>query len=186
LFRLPEGFRGRPGWYVQLWWLVRALLFHPSPQFLYAWRNWLLRCFGAEIGHGVVIRPSVRITYPWFLRIGDYAWVGDHTELYNLGCIEIGAHSVVSQGCYLCTGTHDPTKIDFPILAKPITIGQQAWIASQVFVMPGVTIGDGAIVGVRSLVSESLTGGFVYMGSPAKIVRERCESIALKEIVSEA
>ena len=58
-FSLPAGFRGRPGWYVQLWWLVQTLLFRPSPQVLYGWRRWLLRRFGARIGRDVIIRPSV-------------------------------------------------------------------------------------------------------------------------------
>lgn len=82
-FRLPDGFRGRPGWYVQLWRLVQATLFRCSPQVSYGWRRWLLRRFGARIGVGVIIRPSVQITYPWKLTIGDHAWVGDDVALYR-------------------------------------------------------------------------------------------------------
>ncbi len=57
----------------------------------------LLRLFGAKIGKNVVIRPSVKITYPWKLTVGDYAWVGDDAVLYTLGEINIGAHAVISQ-----------------------------------------------------------------------------------------
>lgn len=172
-FMLPPGFRGRPSWFVQLWWLVDALLFRPSPQFLYGWRRWLLRLFGARIGRGVIVRPSARVTYPWKLTIGDHAWVGDDVVLYTLGEITIGAHAVVSQRSYLCTGSHDYTRPSFDIFAKPIVIGAQAWLATEVFVAPGVEIGAGAVVGARSSVFKSLPAGVVACGSPAKVVRAR-------------
>lgn len=158
-FALPPGFRGRPDWYVQLWWLVQAILFRPSPQVLNAWRRWLLRLFGARIGRGVIIRPSARVTYPWKLSIGDHAWVGDDVELYTLGEIRIGAHAVVSQRSYLCTGSHDYMRESFDIYAEPIVIGEQAWLAADVFVAPGVEIGMGTVVGARSSVFKSLPGG---------------------------
>ena len=84
-FSVPKGFRGGNGIKVQLWWAVQATLFAWSPQILYRWRAFLLRLFGAKIGKNVVIRPSVKITYPWKLTLGDYAWVGDDAVL--LGCL---------------------------------------------------------------------------------------------------
>lgn len=172
-FRMPTGFRGRSAAFVQLWWLVDALLFRPSPQVLYGWRRWLLRLFGAEIGTGVLIRPSVRITYPWKVAIGDHAWVGDHAILYSLADIRIGAHSVVSQLSHLCTGSHDSESASFAITAAPIVVGSQCWIASDVFVAPGVTIGDGAVVGARSSVFRDLSPATIYAGTPARPVRPR-------------
>jgi putative colanic acid biosynthesis acetyltransferase WcaF len=129
----------------------------------------LLRLFGARIGKGVVIRPSVRITYPWKLSIGDHAWIGDRVELYTLGPIDIGANAVVSQDCYLCTGTHDRRDPTFAILASPITIGEEAWLASGVFVAPGVTVGRGAVVGARSLLLRDAPEGMVLAGHPAVV-----------------
>ncbi|MCU6190635.1 colanic acid biosynthesis acetyltransferase WcaF, partial [Enterobacter bugandensis] len=76
-FFVPNGFRGVGGIKAPLWWVVQATLFAWSPQILYRWRAFLLRLFGAKIGKNVVIRPSVKITYPWKLTLGDYAWVGD-------------------------------------------------------------------------------------------------------------
>ena len=177
-FRMPPGFRGRQSWYVQIWWLVHAILFRPSPQVLYGWRRWLLRRFGARIGRGAVIRPSVRITYPWKLTVGDYAWIGDDVDLYTLGEITIGAHAVVSQRCYLCTGSHDYTRETFDIFAKPVVVGAQSWLATDVFVAPGVEIGDGTVVGARSSVFKSLPAGVVARGTPAVVVgpRERREA----------
>jgi len=91
-FRLPKGFRRRGSYYVQLWWLVRSTLFAISPQFMYGWRRLLLKLFGAKIGKKVIIRPSVKITYPWNLTIGDYSWIGDDVNLYTLGEIKIGSN----------------------------------------------------------------------------------------------
>jgi len=172
-FKLPHGFRGRSAFVVQLWWLIQMWLFSLSPQFMYGWRCFLLRLFGARIGRGVLIRPSVKVTYPWKLSIGDLAWVGDDVVLYSLGEIEIGANAVISQRSYLCAASHDYTKPDFPIYAKKICIGEQAWLATDVFVSPGVTVGMGAVVGARSSVFHDLPPMMVCVGSPAKPVKSR-------------
>lgn len=127
-FTVPKGFRGANVLKVQLWWAVQATLFAGSPQILYRWRAFLLRLFGAKIGKNVVIRPSVKITYPWKLTVGDYAWVGDDAVLYTLGEINIGAHAVISQKGYLCTGSHDYTSAHFDINAAPIVIGESGTI----------------------------------------------------------
>ncbi|MEN8669496.1 MAG: colanic acid biosynthesis acetyltransferase WcaF, partial [Ketobacter sp.] len=100
-FKLKPGERGRSAWIVQLWWIVQPVLFGMSPQFMFGWRRFLLRLFGARIGKGVLIRPSARITYPWKIEIGDYSWIGDNTMLYSLGLISIGRNVVVSQSSYL-------------------------------------------------------------------------------------
>ncbi|HEY3320744.1 MAG TPA: putative colanic acid biosynthesis acetyltransferase [Planctomycetota bacterium] len=172
-FRVPEAFRGRPGWYVQLWWIVQDTLFRWSPQFLFGWRRFLLRCFGAEVGKDVLIRPTARITFPWKVRIGDNSWVGDDAVLYSLGEINIGANTVISQRSYLCTGSHDFSVPSFDIFAKKISIEDEVWIATDVFVGPGVTIGRGTVVGARSSVLKSLPQMMVCVGSPAKPLKPR-------------
>ncbi|MBC7450149.1 MAG: colanic acid biosynthesis acetyltransferase WcaF [Cytophagales bacterium] len=173
LFKVPAEFRGKPGWYVQLWWITDALLFRTSPQILYGWRRFLLRCFGAEIGKGVIVRPSAQITYPWKVSIGDYSWIGDDVILYSLGSIHIGSNAVISQRSYICTGSHDYTKPAFEIFSKAIIVEDEVWLATDVFVAPGVTIGKGAVVGARSSVYKSLEGSFIYKGNPAVKTGER-------------
>lgn len=175
-FRLPKGFRGRSAIIVQLWWLVQATLFRGSPQICYGWRRWLLRRFGARVGRGVLIRPTVEITYPWKLTIGDYSWVGDGAVLYTLGEIYLGAHSVVSQRSYICTGSHEPESLAFAIFARPVRIGAECWLAADVFVAPGVSIGDGTVVGARSSVFDDLPPGMICRGAPARPVRRRSAS----------
>ncbi len=172
-FELPKNFRGRSSAYVQLWWIVQALLFKTSPQFMYGWRRFLLRAFGAKIGKKVIVRPTVHTQFPWKLSIGDYSWVGDHVALYSLGNIQIGKNAVVSQGSYLCAGSHDYQIDTFPIFALPVTIEDECWLATDVFIGPGVTIGKGTVVGARSSVFKSLPPDKVCAGTPAKVIRNR-------------
>jgi putative colanic acid biosynthesis acetyltransferase WcaF len=172
-FRLPAKFRGRSAIAVQLWWLVQATLFRMSPQVCYGWRRFLLRLFGAKIGRDVRLRATVEVTYPWKLEIGEHSWIGDEVVLYTLGPIHIGANSVVSQRSYLCTGSHDPASLAFDIFALPIWIGDECWVAADVFVAPGVSIADGAVIGVRSTVLDDMPAAMVCYGSPAVPVRAR-------------
>lgn len=174
-FRLPANFRGRPAWFVQLWWLVEATLFRGSPQLLYGFRSWLLRRFGAHIGKGVRIRPTVEIPYPWKLSIGDWCWIGDQVTLYTLGEIEVGANTVISQHSYICAASHDYTLPTFDIFDRPVHIGPEAWLATGVFVGPGVTIGSGAVIGAKSVVLKDVPALMVCAGFPAKVLRPRAE-----------
>lgn len=174
-FKNPKGFRGAGKYKVQLWWMVQKIFFNSSPQIMYPWRNFLLRKFGAQIGRGVIIRPSVKITYPWKLTIGDYSWVGDNVELYTLGEIVIGNNAVVSQRSYICTGSHDYTKPTFDIYSLKTVIEDEAWVATDVFIAPGVTIGKGAVIGARSTVLSNMPAGMICFGSPAKPVKQRID-----------
>ncbi|GAL62281.1 colanic acid biosynthesis acetyltransferase WcaF [Algibacter lectus] len=140
---------------------------------MYGWRRFLLRSFGARIGKKVIIRPSTQITYPWKVKIGDYSWIGDDVVLYSLGEIEIGNNTVISQRSYICTGSHDYSKVDFPIYSEKIFIEDGCWLATDVFVAPGKIIKQGTVVGARSSVFNDLDSFSVYAGSPAKLIRKR-------------
>ncbi len=172
-FRLPPNFRGRPGWYVQLWWIVQATLFRWSPQFMYGWRSFLLQLFGAKIGKGAIIRPTAEITYPWKLTMGDHCWVGDDAALYTLGEIRIGDNACISQQCYLAGSGHDYRKPTFDMTPDPITIEAEVWLATRVFVAPGVTVGRGAVVGAGSVVIKDLPPMMICAGNPARAIRPR-------------
>lgn len=172
-FSLPEGFRGASRLKVQLWWLVQATLFRLSPQVAYGWRRFLLRLFGAKVGKKVLIRASARITYPWKLSIGDYSWVGDGVELYTLGPISIGLNCVISQRSYLCAASHDYSARHFDIHAEAISLKDHSWVAMDVFIAPGVTIGSGAVIGARSSVFQDMPEGMICYGYPARPVKAR-------------
>src|SRR6202035_3538517 len=120
------------------------------PQALYGGRRFLLRLFGCTVGQGVLVRPTVEITYPWKVSIGDFSWIGHDVTLYSLGTIRIGDNAVISQNSYICTGSHDIETPAFEIYQKPVIIESEAWIATDVFVAPGVHVGRGAVVSARS------------------------------------
>ncbi len=168
-FTVPAGFRGRSGPVVLAWQIVQATAFAMSPQPAYAWRRWLLRRFGARVGRGVLIRQSARVTYPWKVTLGDHCWIGDHAELYSLSEITIGRHAVVSQRSYLCGATHDHRDIAFPLVGRPIVIGEEAWVATDCFIAPGVRIGRGSIVAARSTVLRDVPEGVIVAGHPAVV-----------------
>lgn len=143
---------------------------------MFGWRNFLLRLFGARIAAGVRIRPTARITYPWKVAIGEQTWVGDGAVLYSASEITLGANVVISQKSYLCTATHDFSRRTFDTIAKPIRVESGAWIATDVYVAPGVTVGRGSVVGARSSVFKDVPAEVVCTGSPAKVVGARTAS----------
>ena len=165
--------RGRASWIVILWWFVQAIAFPLSLHNLNGFRCWLLRLFGAKIGKKVVIRPTARFIYPWKVTIGDHSWIGDDVVFYSVDSIYIGSHAVVSQKSYLCTGSHDIQQPTFPLVTAPIQIGNGAWVATDCFVAPGVTIGANSVVGARSSVFRDVPPQQVAWGSPCKARYER-------------
>jgi putative colanic acid biosynthesis acetyltransferase WcaF len=165
--------RGRSNGVVLLWWLVQGTLFRFSLHQMYGWRRLLLRLFGAEIGKKVKIRPSAKFTYPWKVSIDDFSWIGDNVEFYSLDTITVGKHCVISQKSYLCTGSHDLTDIQFGLITKPIHIKDGAWIASDVFIYPGVTLEEMSVIAARSTVTNDVPAEEIYAGTPAQYMKHR-------------
>lgn len=155
-----------------LWALVLPL-FRFSPRVCFGWRAWLLRCFGAKIARGVHIYPSVRITIPWNLELGTQAAIGEGALIYNLGMVRIGARATISHLAHVCAGTHDYEDPGLPLLRLPVVIGDDAWICAQSFVGPGVTIGDGAVVGACAVAMKDVPAWVVVAGNPARVVKQR-------------
>jgi putative colanic acid biosynthesis acetyltransferase WcaF len=105
--------------------------------------------------------------------MGDYSTIADGVDVYNLGPITVGSHTTISQGTYLCAGTHDYTKPGLPLLKPPIAIGNGVWVCAQAFVGPGVTVGDNSIVGARAVVTKDVPEGVIVAGNPARVVKAR-------------
>ncbi|MCF2501514.1 WcaF family extracellular polysaccharide biosynthesis acetyltransferase [Dyadobacter chenhuakuii] len=172
-FSVPAHFRGRSKIVVQLWWMIQSSAFSWSPQVLYGWRRFLLRCFGAKIGKNVLIRSTVKVTYPWNLSVGDNTWIGDDTVLYNLGKISIGQNVAIAHKVYLNTGGHDYKVESFPIFSEEVVIEDECWITNDVYVAPGVRIGRGCVLGARSTVLQNMPSGKVCVGTPARPIKDR-------------
>ena len=159
-----------------IWHIVWLLLFRPTPRILHPWRCFLLRLFGAKVGKAVHPYPSARVWAPWNLEMGDDSCLSEEVDCYCVDKIRIGANTTVSQYSFLCTASHDYASHDMPhmpLVSAPITIGSRVWIAADVFVGPGVHIGDGTVVTARSSVFGDLPEGVVARGNPAVPVRPR-------------
>lgn len=155
------------------WSIVWMCFYRPTPRSFHGWRRFLLRCFGAKLGKGVHPYPSSRVWAPWNLEMGDYACLSEAVDCYCVAKISIGRNSTVSQYSFLCSASHDYTDIDMPMICAPITIGDQVWITADVFVGPGVHIGDGAVVTARSSVFADIPPWMVARGNPAVAVKPR-------------
>ncbi|MDA8089601.1 MAG: hypothetical protein M0Z61_05200 [Nitrospiraceae bacterium] len=156
-----------------LWGGFARLLFRFSPRVFFGWRSVLLRIFGAKIGRHVHIYSSADIYMPWNIEVGDWASIGEHTCIYNLGKVTIGARATISHRAHLCAGTHDYGKPSLPLLKLPIDIGDQVWICTDAFVGPGVSVGNSAVVGARSVVMKDVEPWAVVAGNPAKFIKKR-------------
>jgi len=156
-----------------VWAFFYWVLFYPSPRLFHSWRILILRCFGAKIGKGVHVYPTAKIWAPWNLSIASEACVAGGAILYSQGPIRIGYRSIISQGVHLCTGTHDYETTGHPLVTYPISIGSYVWLCAECFVHPGVCIGDGVVVGARSVVTCDLPEWSVCAGMPCKFVKLR-------------
>lgn len=154
------------------WLLVQSTLFRWSPRRAYAWRNGLLRSFGARIddraGPAARVFPSATIHFPWKLELGAGVLVGPGVNIYNLGPVRLETGVNISQRTHLCSGTHDFSQWSLPLLTAPIHVGAHTWIAAECFVGPGVSIGELAVIGARSVVVKDQPARMVCAGNPCR------------------
>lgn len=172
-FRNPHFDRGAPRWKELLWMLLSALCFRHSLSVWNGGKVWLLRSFGAQVGTGVLIKPSVHIKFPWKLRIGDHVWIGEKVWIDNLAIVCIGDHCCLSQGAMLLCGNHDYSKPSFDLIAQPITLEEGVWIGARSTVCPGVTCRSHAVLAVQSVATAELQSYTIYQGNPARPKKER-------------
>jgi len=156
-----------------LWQITWAVLCRPTPNIFHGWRAWVLRRAGANIGTDSLIYPGARIWAPWLLTTGEVVTIANGAEIYNPGGVILEHHSILSQGSFLCGATHDYNDPGFPMIWKPILVGPYGWICARAVVLPGVTVGEGAILGAAAVTSRNLDAWSVYAGNPARKVGER-------------
>lgn len=161
--------KGRPR-STQLLWLVvsRTIVMKwwcPSPV-----RVRILRMFGAQIGEGTLIRADVKIHWPWKLRVDAHTWIGEEAWILNLEPVTIGTNTCVSQGVFICTGSHDRKSPTFEFDNAPITIGDSVWIATRATILRGVHIADGATVGAGALVTRNVATNETILAATSRTV----------------
>jgi len=165
----------KPGGIVRrvLWFVVGRVFVNTYMPWPMCLKRMVLRCFGAKLGHGVVIKPKVNIKYPWFLSVGNNSWIGECVWIDNLGKVAIGSNVALSQGAMLLCGNHDYKKTTFDLIVGDIVIEEGAWIGAQAVVCPGVTVRSHAILSVGSVATKELDAYGIYQRNPAVRVRER-------------
>jgi putative colanic acid biosynthesis acetyltransferase WcaF len=159
--------------YRACWSIVYVLLFRPSWRPMHAWRAFLLRLFGAQIGANSHIYPRARIWAPRNLQCEDVVAIADDAEIYNPAPVILGSHCTISQQAYLCTATHDYNDPGFPMTWAPITVGRYAWIAARASIQPGLNIGEGAVLGLGAVATRDLSAWTIYAGLPARSIGKR-------------
>jgi putative colanic acid biosynthesis acetyltransferase WcaF len=133
----------------------------------------VLKLFGAKIGYRSDVRGSAQIWLPANLTMGDRSILAEGVNCYNMAEIKIGCDVIISQRSHLCGGTHDFNDPNFQLLSRPIVVEDNVWIAAEAFVGPGVSIGEGVVLGARSVAFSNLKPWTIYAGNPAKPIRDR-------------
>ena len=161
-----------------LWTYLLEPMVRWLPKFCSPLRIWALRAMGASIGKQCLILPGIRVLMPWNLKISDYVAIGEGVNIYNFAPVYIHRMTVISQDCYLCTGSHDYRQGNMPLIYDSIRIGSECWVASGVFIAPGVEIPNGVVVGAMSVVSKSLPSEWsVYAGNPCAFIKKRVMAV---------
>lgn len=159
-----------------VWNICWLVFFRPSPRPFHAWRAMLLRLFGAKLGAKCHFYPASKVWAPWNLRCEDRVTFGDGAEIYNPSPIYFGSHAIVSQGGYVCGATHLYNEPEFRLVSFPMKFGAYSWICARAMVSPGVSVGEGAILGLGSVATKDLEPFGVYAGAPARKVKDRKRS----------
>jgi putative colanic acid biosynthesis acetyltransferase WcaF len=157
-----------------IWNVFCLFFFRPfGSRFLNFWRKFVLKLFGAKIGENCTIASSVKIWAPWNLEMKDHSMLDKNVNCYNPGKVIIHSETVVSEGVFLCTASHNIFSSKHNLVVKPIVIYSQVWVAVDSFIMMGVTIGEGAVVGARAAVFKDVEAWTVVGGNPAKFIKKR-------------
>jgi putative colanic acid biosynthesis acetyltransferase WcaF len=156
-----------------VWGLVYFLFVRFSPIFLKRWRIWIYRLFNKKISKEANIYPKAKVWAPWNLEMKAGACIANNVYIYNQDIVKVEARALISQGAYICTGSHDFNTKLFKLITRPIIIGEHAWIASEAFVGPGVQVGEGAVLAARGVALKDLEPWGVYMGNPASKIKNR-------------
>jgi putative colanic acid biosynthesis acetyltransferase WcaF len=139
----------------------------------YRFKSWVLRLFGADIGPGVIIKPSVHVKHPWRLKVGANSWIGERVWIDNFEQVQIAANVCISQGAYICTGNHDWEDPGMGLVLRPVSIEAGAWVGAFAKVAPGLTIGEEAVLSLGSVLMADAEPNGIYRGNPAERVGTR-------------
>ncbi len=126
-----------------------------------------------QLPGSVSLARKCRIDYPWRLKMGEKSSLGDGAWAYCLDHITIGKNCCIGEDVRLLTGSHDVASPRFDLVTKPIVIQDNVWVATGAIILPGVTIGEGAVVAAGAVVTKDVEPWTVVGGNPAKFIKKR-------------
>jgi putative colanic acid biosynthesis acetyltransferase WcaF len=156
-----------------LWRYVWIIFCVWTPKPLNRWRLFWLKIFGAKISGLPFVDPLARIHVPWNLTMHDRSALGERANAYSLGKIELKERCTIAQEAYLCSATHRFDLPNLPLVVGKITIGADAFLGARAFVMPGITIGYGTVIGACSVVTKDVPDWTIAAGNPCKPIGKR-------------
>lgn len=136
-----------------------------------------LRLLRARIGDNVLICYGLNVLRPWHLTIGNNSNLGFHVTLDARGGLVIGESCNISSEAAIWTGSHDLDSPDFASTANPVVIGDRVWISHRAIVLPGVTIGEGAVVSAGAVVRKDVPPFAIVAGVPARVIGMRSRDL---------
>lgn len=139
------------------WYIISLMFFETGIPFPKSIKILFLKIFGGEIGDGFIIKPHVKIKYPWNLRIKKHVWIGERVWIDNMDIVEIHENVCISQNTMLETGSHDYKSIGFELITKPILIQSNSWIGCGCLILPGTIIDSGSIFYGGSIIRNGAT-----------------------------
>lgn len=155
------------------WYFVNELFLRNSLNPSSGFKVFLLRLFGAKIGHHVVIKPRVNIKYPWKLSIGNDCWIGESVWIDNLAEVTVESNVCISQGAFLICGNHNYKRSSFDLIVLPIVLKEGSWVGAKSIVGPGVTMQEHSVLSLGSVASSDLEAFTIYRGNPAVSIKMR-------------
>lgn len=155
------------------WYISSEIFINTSIPFPTKMKIIIIKAFGAKIGKNVVLKPKLKIKYPWFLSIGNNSWVGEGVWIDNLYYVYIGNDVCISQGAMLISGSHDYKIPSFDLIIKEIIIEPEVWICAKSIVLQGTICKKGSVLASGSVANSVLEKKMIYAGNPAKKVKKR-------------
>lgn len=141
-------------------------------------REVTLRRLLKRFGDGAYVSTGVRLLNPQQISLGNNVGIPRDVTLDGRGGLAIGDDTMIGFESIILTSTHISKDKDVPIrkqgmFCAPVKIGRNAWLGARVIILPGVSVGDRAIIAANSVVDKDVPADTVYGGVPAKFIRER-------------
>lgn len=132
-----------------------------------------LRVWGATIGAGCAIHHGLQVRAARRLVLGADCFIAEDVTLDGRGGLSVGSHVSINSGAQIWTAQHDIRSPEFAYESAPVRIGDRAWINARSIILPGVSVGEGAVVAAGAVVTKDVAAWTVVGGVPAGFIAER-------------